>query len=81
MRGLGGLLEWDLLSCGEGGSSSGYNELKRFYDEHIPDSYKSLAFHNTVMKALCKCCKDLTHENRTHGEFRKCVSEKLGIKN
>jgi hypothetical protein len=79
-RGLGGSLEWYLLSCGKDDSTSGYNELKRFYNDHIPDSYKGLAFHNTAIKALCECCKELSHENRTQEEFKKCVSEKLGIK-
>jgi hypothetical protein len=77
--GLGGSLEWDLISCGQDGSSSGYNELQRFYDEHMPDNYKGLSFHHAAMKALCKCCKELPHEKRTHEAFKKCVGKKLGI--
>ncbi len=37
----GGLAkEWELLSCGQDVSSNGYNELHRFYDEHIQVSLK-----------------------------------------
>lgn len=74
-----GYLDWSLISCGQDGSVSGYNELQRFYHEYIPDSYKGLAFHNQAMKILCECCKELSHEKRTHKEFKKCVGEKLGI--
>lgn len=40
-----GLLDRDLMSCGQDGSSSDYNELQRFYDEHIPSEFKGLASH------------------------------------
>jgi len=78
--GGGGSSEWDLLSCGQDGSTNGYNELQRFYDEHIPDNLKGLSFHQTAMKALCECCKELPHESRTHDAFKKCVGEKLNLK-
>ena len=77
----GGLAqEWDLLSCGQDGSTNGYNELQRFYDEHIPNEFKGLAFHSLSIKALCECCKELPHQQRTHEAFKKCVGEKLGMK-
>ena len=77
----GGLAkEWELLSCGKDGSTNGYNELQRFYDEHIPATFKGLASNQVAMKALCACCKELLHEQRTHDTFKKCVGEKLGIK-
>lgn len=61
------------------GSSSGYNELQRFYNEHIPSEFKGLASIQVAMKVLCECCKKLQHENRTHDTFKKCVGEKLWI--
>ncbi len=70
----GGLAkEWDLLSCGQDGSTNGYNE-------HIPSEFKGLAFNQTAIKALCECCKELPHQQRTHDAFKKCVGEKLGMK-
>lgn len=76
----GGLAkEWDLLSCGQDGSTNGYNELQRFYDEHIPSEFKGLAYQQITIKALCECCKELPHQQRTHEAFKKCVGEKLGI--
>ena len=77
--GGGGSKEWDLLSCGQDGSSNGYNELQRFYDEHIPVTNKGLAFSQVTIKALCECCKEMPHEKRTHKAFKKCVGTKLGI--
>jgi len=77
--GGGGSKEWDLLSCGQDGSTNGYNELERFYDEHIPSEFKGLAFHQVAMKALCECCKELSSKQRTHDAFKKCIGEKLGI--
>jgi hypothetical protein len=77
--GGGGSTEWVLISCGQDGSSSDYNELQRFYDEHIPSEFKGLK-SQTAIKALCECCKELPHESRTHDAFKKCVDEKLGIK-
>lgn len=77
--GLSGDSEWDLLSCGQDGKVSGYNELQRFYDEHIPEKYKGLALNKVVLKVLCECCKEIPHEKRIHEEFKKCVGEKLGI--
>ena len=75
----GGLAkEWELLSCGQDGSSNGYNELHRFYDEHIPSEFKGLK-SQIAIKALCECCKELPHQQRTHEAFKKCVGEKLGI--
>lgn len=77
----GGLAkEWEMLSCGQDGLSSGYNELHRFYDEHIPSEFKGLAYQQITIKALCECCKELPHQQRTHDAFKKCVGEKLGIK-
>jgi hypothetical protein len=77
----GGLAkEWELLSCGQDGSTNGYNELGRFYDEHIPSEFKGLASSQVAMKALCECCKELPHQQRTHEAFKKCVGEKLGMK-
>lgn len=78
--GGGGSREWQLLSCGQDGSTNGYNELKRFYDEHIPEKYKGLAWNEEVLKILCECCKETPHQNRTHEKFKECVSKKLGIK-
>lgn len=76
----GGLAkEWELLSCGQDGSSSGYNELQRFYDTYLVDKYDGLASSQNAKKALCECCKELPHEQRTHEAFKKCVGEKLGI--
>jgi len=76
----GGLAkEWDLLSCGQDGSTNGYNELQRFYDEHIPSEFKGLK-SQIAIKALCECCKELPHQQRTHDAFKKCVGENLGIK-
>lgn len=77
--GGGGSMEWDLLSCGQDGSTNGYNELQRFYDEHIPSEFKGLAYQQITIKALCECCKELPHQQRTHEAFKKCVGEKLGI--
>ena len=75
----GGLAkEWELLSCGQNGSTNGYNELQRFYDEYIPSEFKGLGSKITF-KALCECCKKLSHESRTHKAFKKCVGEKLRI--
>ena len=75
----GGLAkEWELLSCGQDVSSNGYNELHRFYDEHIPCEFKGLK-SQIAIKALCECCKELPHQQRTHDAFKKCVGEKLGI--
>ncbi len=75
----GGLAkEWELLSCGQNGSTNGYNELQRFYDEHIPSEFKGLK-SQIAIKALCECCKELPHEQRTHDAFKKCVGEKLGM--
>jgi len=71
--------EWNLISCGQDGSNNSYNELQRFYDEHIPDKFKGLAFHQTAIKALCECCRELPHEKRTHEAFKKCLGDKLGI--
>ena len=71
--------EWELLSCGQDVSSNGYNELERFYDEHIPSEFKGLAYQQITIKALCECCKELPHQQRTHEAFKKCVGEKLGI--
>ena len=78
-KGLGGSLEWDLLSCGQDGTSNGYNELQRFYDEHIPEKFKGLAFGQITIEKLCECCKEIPHGQRTHEEFKKCVGKKLGI--
>ena len=78
-KGGGASLEWDLISCGSDGFTNGYNELQRFYDNHIHDKYKGLALNNITMKALCKCCKELSHKNRTHESFKKCVGKKFGI--
>ena len=76
----GGLAqEWELLSCGQDGSTNGYNELQEFYDEHIPSEFKGLAYQQITIKALCECCKELPHQQRTHDAFKKCVGEKLGI--
>jgi len=77
--GGGNTLEWQLLSCGQDGSTNGYNELERFYDTHIPEKFKGL---NSLIaiKALCECCRDIPHKNRTHEKFKKCVFDKLGIK-
>jgi len=78
----GGLAkEWDLLSCGQDSSNSGYNELQRFYDEHIPhipSEFKGLGSKITF-KVVCECCKKLSHESRTHDSFKKCVGKKLEI--
>lgn len=36
----GGLAkEWDLLSCGQDGSTNRYNELQRFYDTYLADTF------------------------------------------
>lgn len=76
----GGLAkEWELLSCGQDGSTNGYNELERFYDEHIPSAFKGLK-SQIAIKALCECCKELPHQQRTHEAFKKCVGDKLGMK-
>ena len=76
----GGLAkEWVLLSCGQDGSTNGYNELHRFYDEHIPSEFKGLVSNQVAIKALCECCKELPHQQRTHNAFKKCIGEKLGI--
>lgn len=57
-----------------------FNELHRFYDEHIPSEFKGLAYQQITIKALCECCKELPHQQRTHEAFKKCVGEKLGMK-
>ncbi len=76
----GGLAkEWELLSCGQDGSTNGYNALQRFYDEHSPAAFKGWASSQIAMKALCECCKELPHQQRTHNAFKKCVGDKLGI--
>ena len=77
--GGGGTLEWSLLSCGQDGLTNDYNELERFYDAHIPEEFKGL-YSGTAIQALCECCKQIAHQNRTHEDFKKCVSKKLGIK-
>ena len=71
-----GLLDGSLVSCGQDGSN-GYNELQRFYDEHIPGEFKGLK-SQTAIKALCECCKELPHEQRTHDAFKKCVGKNWG---
>lgn len=77
----GGLAqEWELLSCGQDGSTNGYNELQRFYDTYLADKYCGLASNQIAIKALCECCKELPSELRTHDTFKKCVGKKLGIK-
>lgn len=76
----GGLAkEWDLLSCGQDGSTNGYNELQRFYDTYLATKFQGLASSQAAIKVLCECCKELPHEKRTHEEFKKCVGKKLGI--
>lgn len=77
--GGGGSIEWDLLSCGQDGSTNGYNELQRFYDEHIPSEFKGLK-SQIAIEALCECCKELPHESRTHEAFKKCVGEKSNLR-
>jgi hypothetical protein len=77
--GGGGSIEWDLLSCGQDGSTNGYNELQRFYDEYITSEFKGLASNQVAIKALCECCKKLPHERRTHEAFKKYVNKKLGV--
>jgi hypothetical protein len=75
----GGLAkEWDLLSCGQDGSSNGYNELHRFYDEHIPSEFKGLAYQQITIKALCECCKELPHQQRTHEAFKSVLVRNWG---
>jgi hypothetical protein len=77
----GGLAkEWELLSCGQDGSTNGYNELERFYDTYLASHFKGLASSQIAMKALCECCKELPHQQRAHDAFKKCVGEKLGMK-
>jgi len=69
-----------LLSCGQDGLTNGYNELQRFYNEHILSEFKGLVSSQVAIKALCECCKELPHQQRTHDVFKKCVGEKLGMK-
>jgi len=76
----GGLAkEWEFLSCGQDGSSNSYNELHRFYDTYLASHFKGLVSSQVAIKALCECCKELPHQQRTHEAFKKCVGEKLGI--
>lgn len=70
---------WKLISCGQDGSG-GYNELQRFYEEHILDNHKGLAFGQITFEKLCECCKKFPKQKRTHEEFKKCIGEKLRIK-
>jgi len=74
--GGGNSLEWDLLSCGQDGSKSGYNELERYYYTHIPDNLKA-KYKYDILKNLCECCKELDHSVRTHNKFKECVDKKL----
>jgi len=76
----GGLAqEWGLLSCGQDGSNSGYNELQRFYDTYLANHFNGLIYSQVAIKALCECCKELSSKQRTHDAFKKCVGKKLGI--
>ncbi len=79
-QGGGGSKEWDLISCGQDGSESGYNELERFYSTYLADSVEGLASHSVVIKALCECCHEIPHQQRSHDAFKACMGNKLNIK-
>jgi len=75
-----GLFDRGLVSCGQYGSSSGYNELERFYDTYLASHFKGLVSNKQAIKTLCECCKELPSELRTDNAFKKCVGEKLNLK-
>lgn len=79
-RGGGGTREWDLISCGQDGSTNGYNELEHFYNTYLANKIEGLAQQSVAMNALCECCHEIPHQNRTHDVFKECVGQKLGIK-
>jgi hypothetical protein len=78
-EGGGGSHEWDLISCGQDGSSNGYNELERFFNEKFNERDRVLLSEEKILKAMCECCHQIPHQNRTHEAFKKCVGKKLNI--
>lgn len=68
------------MACGQDGSSNGYNELERFFDTHLADKFEGLAQQSVAIKAMCECCHEISHQQRTHEAFKACVSKKLNIK-